>query len=170
MATKARRYVLNMTKICTKCRIEKDSSEFFKHKEGKFGLDCWCKSCRKIISKEYRNNHPNIDKNNWLRLKQDPRKELLKAARKRAKQRNRPFSISKDDIVVPNCCPILGMTLCSETVTASETSPSLDEVIVGKGYVRGNIQVISRKANTMKSNATPRELLKFADWIYKTYA
>lgn len=36
-----------MLKTCTKCKIEKDSSEFSKDKGKRDGLSCWCKSCQK---------------------------------------------------------------------------------------------------------------------------
>jgi hypothetical protein len=100
-------------------------------------------------------------------MKADPRKELLKAARRRARQRGRPFSLVLTDIVIPDNCPILGIPLQQAEGTPTEFSPSLDEIVVGRGYVPGNIQVISRKANTMKSNATPAELLLFSEWIRK---
>jgi hypothetical protein len=50
-----------------------------------------------------------------------------------------------------------------------ENSPSLDRIDNTKGYIKGNIMVISNKANTMKNNATPKELTKFARWILKIY-
>jgi len=104
-------------------------------------------------------------------MRKDPRKNILKGAQKRARLRGRPCSIKLEDIVVPSICPVLGISM--EPVVgaaANENSPSLDEIVVGKGYVTGNVQVISRKANTMKSNATPEELIMFAEWILKTYA
>ena len=121
--------------------------------------------CGKCYQRRFKFTHPAWNKLCWQRLKEDPRKELLKAARRRARQRNRPFSLSLEDIVIPDRCPILGIPLEPSTRCPTECSPSLDEIVVGKGYVAGNIQVISRKANTMKSNATPVELLRFAEWI-----
>ena len=70
---------------------------------------------------------------------------------------------------IPKICPILGISLVTGVGCPTEHSPSLDEVVVGEGYVVGNVQVISRKANTMKSNATPEELRRFARWVRRVY-
>ena len=48
-------------------------------------------------------------------------------------------------------------------------SPSLDRIDPNKGYVKGNVQVISRLANIMKSNASPEELRAFANWVNTNY-
>ena len=75
---------------------------------------------------------------------------LVQSARSRAKKYNLPFDITHEDVVVPEFCPYLGIKL----VPFSEwSSPSLDKIIPELGYVKGNIQVISMKANTMKNNA-----------------
>ena len=50
-----------------------------------------------------------------------------------------------------------------------EAAPSLDRIDPLKGYVKGNIQVISTKANTMKNNATQDELVRFAEAVLKMY-
>ena len=36
-----------MSKICSKCKIEKDESEFYSNKRMPDGLDYYCKDCRK---------------------------------------------------------------------------------------------------------------------------
>lgn len=97
-------------------------------------------------------------------------RSLLRRAKKRAKERGTVFSLAENDIVIPAICPVLGIPLFKGTGKLCANSPSLDEIIPGVGYVRGNIQIISAKANTMKHNATPAELLKFSEWVIKSYA
>jgi hypothetical protein len=46
-----------------------------------------------------------------------------------------------------------------------DNTSSLDKIIPELGYVKGNVQWLSQKANTMKSNATRTELENFAQWI-----
>ncbi len=97
------------------------------------------------------------------------KKRMLDAARQRAKAEGLPFDITAADIVIPERCPALGMTLISAVVSGSgkgsAASPSLDKIVPMRGYVRGNVQVISRLANTMKNCANPAQLKAFAKWI-----
>lgn len=80
------------------------------------------------------------------------------------------FTILPGDIELPSHCPILGIPLVfRKGKGAWADSPSVDRIDNSKGYIPGNVWVISRKANSMKGNATPKELLKFAFWVYKTY-
>lgn len=87
-----------------------------------------------------------------------------------AKRRGLEFSISPTDLVIPELCPILGIRLNFRYGKGSwSDQPSVDRIDNDKGYITNNVQVISRQANSMKSNATDKELLKFAFWIYKNY-
>jgi hypothetical protein len=89
---------------------------------------------------------------------------MLNRARARAKKYGWDFNIEEADIVIPTHCPLLGIELyvAEGRKTVKDNSASLDRIDPTKGYIKGNILVISNKANTMKSNATPQELLKLA--------
>lgn len=90
---------------------------------------------------------------------------LLTKARKRARTLNIECSICKDDIKVPTICPALGIKLEVSDGRVGDSSPSIDRVNPGKGYVPGNIVVISHRANRIKNNATAEELNQIAQWI-----
>lgn len=77
-------------------------------------------------------------------------------ARKRAVKFSLPFGIEPEDIVIPAICPVLGLPLLEKG--PREQRPSLDRIIPSRGYVRGNIAVISFRANRIKSDATPAEM------------
>ena len=88
---------------------------------------------------------------------------LYKLARKRALAKGLEFNIELKDIHIPRKCPILKVPL----ICSTRYSPSIDRIYPDKGYVKGNIAVISTLANSMKANATPKELLIFARNIKK---
>ena len=82
---------------------------------------------------------------------------LFHSAKARAKRLALEFSIKKEDIVVPELCPILGIPLFDGTRKAHENAPSIDRIRNDLGYVPGNIAVISYRANRMKAFGTLKE-------------
>lgn len=98
---------------------------------------------------------------NW-RLK-NPKKYMLQHARGNAKERGQEFNITEEDIYIPEVCPIFGTPFEYKTPYAA----SIDRIDSNKGYVKGNVQIISRKANSMKQDASPDELKKFGEWAIK---
>lgn len=114
------------------------------------------------------------EKNRALRRsrKQDPevapfwvRRKMLRDAHKRAKARGTRFDLVLDDIPAPSRCPVFGVPLNWLRSTPGADSPSLDRIVNSEGYVRGNVWVISRRANSIKHDATPRELRVVADAV-----
>ena len=128
------------------------------------------KNREKIIARtlEYNKKHMEQIKKNAVirRSKKLPIEQVLyNNAKMRAKARGVPFDISVCDIVVPKFCPCLGIELMVSTGSAKSNSPSLDRRIPHLGYVRGNICVISHKANTIKNDATLGELKGVISWL-----
>ena len=95
------------------------------------------------------------------RYRTDPEryvKRLLAGARNRARSRGLEFSITKADVVIPDICPILGLRLGWGVGSPIPSSPSLDRIDSTKGYVVGNVRVISHRANSLKSNISISEV------------
>ena len=96
-------------------------------------------------------------------------KDLFWLAKHRAKTKGIPFDIELSDIIIPEICPVLGIPLKTTIDGNRDLSPSLDRIDNTKGYVKGNVQVISFKANNMKSTANEDELIQFAKWVRREY-
>ena len=100
-----------------------------------------------------------------------PEWKMHQRAKQRAVSKGEDFNIVVGDIVIPGVCPILKIPLNmnSGKSGAYKNSPSLDRIDNNKSYVKGNVQVISQLANSMKGAASIEELQYFADWVNKTY-
>lgn len=88
-------------------------------------------------------------------------------AKQRAKKYGLDFNIDISDIQIPDICPILEVPLKYGTKGDYEYSPSIDRIDTTKGYIKGNIAIISKKANSMKNSATFEELQKFCKNILR---
>jgi hypothetical protein len=90
---------------------------------------------------------------------------MWRSAKGRAKKLGLPFSISPEDIIIPEICPVLGIPLVIASDSGNDNSPSLDRIIPELGYVPGNVAVISRRANRIKNDANLNELKKVVAWL-----
>lgn len=123
----------------------------------------------------WRLNNPEIyaelKKRDYLWRRQHTEYQMLERARARAKVKNTECTITIEDIKIPDVCPILKIKLSRNFGKSGgrDNSPSLDRIDSSKGYIPGNIWVISNKANTMKHNATKNELVRFAKWVLENY-
>ncbi|MBS7457681.1 hypothetical protein [Coralloluteibacterium stylophorae] len=91
-------------------------------------------------------------------------RRLVRQTKYRARKRGIEFDLTHEDVPIPACCPVLGIPLYRAIGAKAQgpNSPSLDRIDPNRGYVRGNVLVVSSKANSIKNNATPRELLQVA--------
>jgi hypothetical protein len=98
------------------------------------------------------------------RRKNRPAQLMLYWIRARAKKRKIPFDLVESDIIIPSVCPVLGIPMKMGKKN-SNNSPSLDRRIPLLGYVRGNISVISNRANTLKRDATVNEIERVLEYM-----
>ena len=136
------------TKVCNVCKIKKNVKEFNekKHQNGNIGLRHECKKCKAKKDKFYR--HTNIEK------------QMLGSAKRRAIQKRLEFNITLEDIQLPEYCEVFKtkLQITEGLKTAGPNSYSLDRIDNDRGYVKGNIRVISHRANKAKSDLTDEEI------------
>lgn len=90
---------------------------------------------------------------------------LLIQAKYRAKKRGVEFDINLSDIEIPKYCPVFGLKLETTKGRRKDNSYSLDRLDNKKGYVKGNVRVISWKANQYKGNMTIEEVEKLLNYM-----
>jgi len=144
-----------LEKQCSKCRRVLSVEMFFKEASAPDGLRCDCKQCKKKIEDKWTTQNPiTVQTGNMIR-----------GARKRAKDKKIPFDLDYDYIrsIVTSHCPIFGTPLEWSALRNNgniplPNSPSLDRIDPGRGYVKGNVWIISHRANQIKSDASHDEL------------
>lgn len=83
------------------------------------------------------------------------------AAKLGAKRRNLIFKIKREDFIIPDVCPALGIPI---DYRDTNHKPSLDRIDNTKGYVLGNVIVVSLRANRIKSDLTLSEIKKMGEF------
>lgn len=93
--------------------------------------------------------------------KADPIRYLLNHAKGRARAKGVPFDLDRDSLVIPDACPVFGVPFewgVGLHGWRNMWAPSLDRIKPQLGYVRGNVLVISNRANHLKSNGSISEI------------
>ena len=134
------------------------------HRQGR------CLGVRRFSNAEktarYRKNNPEKYKYNHIRYKQlYPEKYLFSLVKRRSNSRHIECNISELDIVIPEYCPLLNIKL--DLLGDLDVHPSVDRIDPTKGYIKGNVMVISHRANRIKNNACAKELKLMAENLMK---
>jgi hypothetical protein len=142
-----------LTKRCSKCGEELPLTAFYKHSQSKDGFCTYCKKCKDKRKRAYVKANP-------IRVQTSA---MVSDARNRAKRKHLEFDIDGEYVrsLIVARCPVLGIPLEWSTLQGKgviANSPSLDRIDPTKGYIKGNVWIISYKANTIKNNATHEEL------------
>lgn len=183
MSRQAAIAVEGQTKLCKRCGRTLPLSQFNRGR-GKYGVASRCKECEHEIHNDPTFKARRLAIRD-LRRKSDPtykereklrhiatllsseisyKKYLLRGARQRALNNNIPFDISIEDFDIPEYCPLLGVKLNKHlgeghrNINNCWDSPSLDRIVPELGYTKGNVWVVSLRANTLKNNASIEEL------------
>lgn len=134
--------------ICKKCNKEKELNAFSKHKGCKSGYDISaCKHCKKSIQ-------------DWTKVPLI--KKIFNRVKSRSIQKGLEFNIDLNDIIVPEKCPILGKPFIYGHI---DWTYSLDRIDNSKGYIKGNVQIISNRANRLKGDFTIEEVKSLLTYL-----
>jgi hypothetical protein len=137
------------SKKCRGCYKVKTARSFHRLKQGYLGLANDCKNCRKKESKRHYHSRT---------LEQ----LILDRVKTRATKKGLPFSLKLEDIKIPAFCPILGVSLVKGS---HQHAPSIDRLDPAKGYIEGNVNIISNRANMIKNAASLEELELVVKWL-----
>lgn len=92
----------------------------------------------------------------------------LRAAKMRCRDTDLDFDITAEDLMpFPLYCPVLGIKLdwFADGRGGNDNSPSIDRLDPAKGYVAGNVEIISNRANRIKNDAQLEEVRKLVLWM-----
>jgi hypothetical protein len=99
------------------------------------------------------------------RSSNDPRR-LLRLVKARARVKNIDFNLEISDMVIPAVCPYLKTPF---VYGDKNTGMSVDRIDNSKGYIKGNIEIISVQANRMKNIASFTELVNFSKEVLRRW-
>lgn len=91
------------------------------------------------------------------RKKKNPLNLVLIGLKARAKKKGLECNIELADFELITHCPVLGFELDYFNEKQLYNSPSFDRIDPNKGYIKGNVRIISWRANNLKSNGTIEE-------------
>jgi|SRR6266566_2362061 len=93
------------------------------------------------------------------------RRLWLSNCKHRANKKGVPFDLTLEDVMFPEICPVLGIPMVMRSGSFHDNSPSIDRMIPAKGYVKGNVQIISYRANRLKAHGSLEDLRKVVAWM-----
>lgn len=119
---------------------------------------------KKVLA--YKKRHPErAQAQNKAYKRKNPEWRLYWSAKVSAASRGREFDLEITDFVIPTHCPVFGFEMHPGDGARTDASPSVDRIDNTRGYVKGNIQIISWRANRLKCDATADELQKLVDYM-----
>jgi hypothetical protein len=142
-------------KICLETKSLSDFQVNSKTKDGHLGI---CKEChQEKVKKVFEGRQKQEEKYQEVEKKFgdiQTKQYLISSARKRAKEFGIECSITPGDLEITHVCPIMLQPMSRFKDKMNNYSYTLDRIDSTKGYVKGNVRVISWRANWLKGNLT----------------
>ena len=91
---------------------------------------------------------------------------MVLEAKYRARNNNLQFDIVDEDIKWNDICPVFGIEITMQRNKGrggDDSSPSIDRIDNSAGYIKGNVRLISNKANKLKNRMTRGECQMLLD-------
>lgn len=134
--------------ICKTCGKDREAKHFSVHKHCVGGYDTSrCKPCKKAAY-------------DWTQQPYENR--MLNRTKARAKKKGLEFNLELSDIVFPEVCPVFKKPFIYGD---KDWSWSIDRIDHRKVYIKGNVMVMSNRANRLKNNATAEELEQIVHFL-----
>lgn len=142
-------------KICSKCNLPKDFSDYFKKSTSKDGYQSVCKKC------DYASKRKNRVKN-----KENYFKNVLHNIKMRSIKKNYEFNLDLEWLITncPKVCPVFETSLIIGSKNPYEII-SVDRIDNNKGYTKDNCRIISWKANKVRMDSTLEDLKKLVRYL-----
>jgi len=143
--------------ICRGCSEDKETTEFPERKDRSGRLRPYCRECANEIERVRYSTHRKLS----------PFKHKCVRVKYSAASKGIPYDLTPEylESIWTGFCPILGAKIEISGDRYNETVAELDRFIPSKGYVKGNVTFISRRANRFKNNATTEEIRKLLGWM-----
>jgi hypothetical protein len=141
------------TKRCPKCKQEKRLvADFYVSVRAKNGYQSRCKIC--------------LDEDGIIYRRANPAREMIKRAKQRALDKGFEFALTPEQLEpLPTHCPVFGFLLTLGNGQQNISAYSLDRIDNSKGYVPGNVVVMSYLANRLKNDGTAAQHARLARWM-----
>ena len=91
--------------------------------------------------------------------------DSFRRKRQNAKESKWGWELTIHDIEWATVCPVLGIELDWFAEAKADNSPSYDRVDSTKGYIPGNVRIISFRANRIKNDGTIDEHKKIIEYM-----
>ena len=158
---------MEATKACSQCGEVKPLASFTFCRRSKDLRKSECRDCGRQRSKQYRDNgkYGAARRANPMATQMG---QMITSSKARAKKKGLDHNIDVAYLrtIAPLRCPYLGIELRWKVQdglgiksTTFPNSPSLDRIDSSKGYIKGNVIIVSHRANAIKRDATELELI-----------